>query len=59
MTMMTPPDREVTCGVDTHGDVHVVAVLDSALGRLLGTASLTPPRTDIRRCWRGSRVTAG
>jgi len=37
--MMTPPDREVTGGVDTHGDVHVAAVLDSATGRLLGTAS--------------------
>jgi transposase len=39
MTMMTPPDSEVTGGVDTHGDVHVAAVLDSATGRLLGTAS--------------------
>ena len=37
--MMTPPDREVTGGVDTHGDVHVAAVLDSMLGRWLGTAS--------------------
>lgn len=26
-------------GVDTHGDVHVAAVLDSATGRLLGTES--------------------
>lgn len=31
-------DREVTVGVDTHKDVHVAAVLDSA-GRLLDTRS--------------------
>jgi transposase len=37
--MMTPPDRHVTGGVDTHGDMHVVAALDSATGRHLGTAS--------------------
>jgi hypothetical protein len=37
--MMTPPDRHVTGGVDTHGEVHVVAALDSATGRHLGTAS--------------------
>jgi transposase len=37
--MMTPPARRVTGGVDTHGDVHVAAVLDSATGRHLGTAS--------------------
>lgn len=37
--MMTGPDRHVTGGVDTHGDVHVAAALDSATGRRLGTAS--------------------
>jgi transposase len=37
--MMTPTDRHVTGGVDTHGDVHVVAVLDSVTGRWLDTAS--------------------
>jgi transposase len=37
--MMTPTDRHVTGGVDTHGDVHVAAVLDSATGRWLDTAS--------------------
>jgi transposase len=36
--MMTPTSRHVTGGVDTHGDVHVVAVLDSATGRWLDTA---------------------
>ncbi len=34
--MMTAPDRRVTGGVDTHADVHVAAVLDSATGRCLG-----------------------
>ncbi len=43
--MMTPPDRHVTGGVDTHGDVHVAAALDSATGRHLGTASF-PTTTD-------------
>lgn len=38
-TMMTSPDRRVTGGVDTHDDVHVAAVLDSATGRQLDTAS--------------------
>lgn len=37
--MMTSPDRRVTGGVDTHDDVHVAAVLDSATGRPLDTAS--------------------
>jgi transposase len=37
--MMTLTDRRVTGGVDTHGDVHVAAVLDSATGRLLETES--------------------
>lgn len=37
--MMTAPERRVTGGVDTHGDVHVAAVLDSATGRCLGVES--------------------
>ena len=37
--MMTSTDRRVTAGVDTHDDVHVGAVLDSATGRQLGTQS--------------------
>jgi transposase len=37
--MMTPSDRRVTGGVDTHDDVHVAAVLDSATGREFGTKS--------------------
>jgi transposase len=38
MTTMTHPPAGIVGGVDTHGDVHVVAALD-ATGRLLGTAS--------------------
>src|SRR5271165_7662875 len=37
--MMTPQDRQVTGGVDTHGDVHVAAALDSLSCRQLGTGS--------------------
>lgn len=37
--MMAPPLCRVTAGVDTHGDMHVAAALDSATGRPLGTAS--------------------
>jgi transposase len=33
---MTPPQRRVTAGVDTHKDFHVAAALDD-VGRLLGT----------------------
>lgn len=36
--MMTADDRHVTGGVDTHGDVHVAAVFDSATGRRLDVA---------------------
>ncbi len=35
--MMTLIERRVTGGVDTHDDIHVAAVLDSATGRQLGT----------------------
>jgi transposase len=37
--MMTPSAHSVTGGVDTHGEVHVAAVLDSATGRRLGVES--------------------
>lgn len=37
--MMTSRAARVTGGVDTHDDVHVAAVLDSATGRQLETAS--------------------
>lgn len=37
--MMTSLTRRVTGGVDTHADIHVAAVLDSATGQLLGTAT--------------------
>ncbi len=37
--MMTVDARRVTGGVDTHADVHVAAVLDSATGRRLGVES--------------------
>jgi transposase len=37
--MMTAEPRRVTGGVDTHADVHVAAVLDSATGRCLGVES--------------------
>ncbi len=36
---MTSTRLRVTGGVDTHADVHVAAILDSATGRLLATAS--------------------
>jgi hypothetical protein len=35
--------RPVTAGVDTHKDIHVVAVLDD-LGRLVGTESFPATR---------------
>lgn len=37
--MMTAQDRHVTGGVDTHGEVHVAAVLDSATGKRLDVES--------------------
>lgn len=36
---MTSTRLRVTGGVDTHADVHVAAILDSATGRLLATVS--------------------
>jgi hypothetical protein len=37
--MMTADIGRVTGGVDTHGDVHVAAVLDTNTGRRLGIES--------------------
>jgi transposase len=53
MTMIAPAPLRVTGGVDTHGDVHVAAALDSATGRLLGTASFptTPVGYDALTGW--------
>lgn len=39
--MMTPSTRRVTGGVDTHGDFHVAAVLDSATGCRLGVETFS------------------
>ncbi len=43
MVATTPQELEsrVTGGVDTHGDIHAAAVLDSATGRLLGSDVFT------------------
>lgn len=51
--MMTSSDRRVTGGVDTHDDVHVAAVLDSATGRTLDTESFptTPVGYAALLCW--------
>ncbi len=42
--MMTSSARHVSGGVDTHDDVHVVAVLDSATGKRLDTGSFPTTR---------------
>lgn len=46
--------REVTGGVDTHGDVHVAAVVD-ATGRVLATSSFAADATGYRRLLRWLR----
>ncbi len=48
MTTMTYPPAGVVGGIDTHGDVHVAAALDST-GRLLGTASFATTATGNRQ----------
>jgi len=50
MAMTTIADQAggVTVGIDTHGEVHVAAVLDER-GRLLGTESFTTDSTGHRR----------
>jgi transposase len=49
MTMhsLTDPTREVVGGVDTHKEVHVAAVVDTA-GRILGTESFATTTTGHR-----------
>jgi len=47
-------DREVTGGVDTHGEVHVAAVID-ATGRILGTAPFAATGAGYRRLLRWLR----
>jgi transposase len=44
-------DRQVTGGVDTHGEVHVAAAVDTT-GRILGTASFPATAAGYRRLWR-------
>jgi transposase len=48
MTTMTDETRAVTVGIDTHGEVHVAAVLD-VQGRLLGTESFPSTGAGHRR----------
>jgi transposase len=42
------PGRSVTVGVDTHGDVHVAAVVDE-VGRILGTIRVEADRPGYRQ----------
>src|SRR6478735_8193587 len=66
MTTITQPPadtRRVSGGVDTHKDVHVVAVLDE-LGRLLGTKSFATTAAGYRQllswlCSHGDVVAVG
>lgn len=44
---MVDHDRQVTGGVDTHGDVHVAAVIDST-GRILATSSFAASAAGYR-----------
>jgi len=54
--MMTVDDRHVTGGVDTHGEVHVAAVLDSATARRLDVAEFPADTAgyDALRDWLAS-----
>ena len=53
MSIVAPSGLKVTGGVDTHGDVHVAAVLDSTTTKLLGTASFPTTLVGYEqlRCW--------
>ncbi|MEV5886359.1 transposase, partial [Streptomyces sp. NPDC052020] len=55
-----PARREVVLGVDTHGEVHVAAVL-SPLGKVLGTESFPATAAGYRRLlvWARKRGTVG
>lgn len=46
---MTNQDRNVYVGVDTHRDIHVVAVLDDS-GKLLNTKSFPTSPLGLRQC---------
>lgn len=48
MTTIAEPPARVTVGIDTHGEVHVAAVLDER-GRLLGTESFPSTRAGHSR----------
>jgi transposase len=48
LTTIADPGRRVTVGIDTHGEVHVVAVLDER-GRLLATGSFATTSSGHRR----------
>jgi transposase len=48
MTTIADDECRVTVGIDTHGEVHVAAVLDER-GRLLGTKSFSTISTGHRR----------
>lgn len=43
--MLPSTERRVIAGVDTHGDVHVIVVLDAAIGRRLADASFATTRS--------------
>ena len=51
---MHDQDREVTGGVDTHGEVHVAAVID-ATGRIVATSSFPAALAGYRRLLRWLR----
>lgn len=51
MNSMHQRDREVTGGVDTHGEVHVAAVVD-AVGRILGAETFPAEPAGYRRLLR-------
>ena len=56
--MMTSVDRRVTGGVDTHDDVHVAAVCDTATGRVFDTASFPTTTAGYAALAAGSSATA-
>lgn len=57
--MMAPPVcRRVTGGVDTHGDVHVAAALDSTTGRPFGTASFSTATSGYAALLGGASATS-
>lgn len=51
---MHDQDRQITGGVDTHGEVHVAAAID-ATGRILGTESFASTRAGYRALLRWLR----